>query len=165
MDKATGDIWAVEFTSSREGESEVLPGLLAQFPSDQPIGTITADGAYDTRKCHSAVVEHGDTAVVPIRRNGRAWKDDCLAARPRNETLRATQRFGRVLWKRLTGYHARSRVETQMQRLKSTGQAHRLPRARPPSRRDPHPHRPNEPLLGPRKGQNHPRRLNLTGKG
>ena len=76
----------------------------------------------DTRKCHSAIVEHGGTAVIPIRRNGRAWKDDCLAARARNETLRATQRFGRALWKRLTGYHARSRVETQMQRLKSFGE-------------------------------------------
>jgi hypothetical protein len=122
MDMATGDIRAVEFTSSREGDSPVLPGLLAQLPPDQPIGTITADGAYDTRKCHSAIVEHGGTAVIPIRRNGRAWKDDCLAARARNETLRATQRFGRALWKRLTGYHARSRVETQMQRLKSFGE-------------------------------------------
>ena len=122
MDMATGDIRAVEFTSSREGDSPVLPGLLAQLPPDQPIGTIMADGAYDTRKCHSAIVEHGGTAVIPIRRNGRAWKDDSLAARARNETLRATQRFGRALWKRLTGYHARSRVETQMQRLKSFGE-------------------------------------------
>ena len=45
MDAATGDVCAVEFTSSREGDSPVLPGLLAQIPSDQPIGTITADGA------------------------------------------------------------------------------------------------------------------------
>lgn len=45
MDMATGDTRAVEFTSSREGDSPVLPGLLAQLPPDQPIGTITADGA------------------------------------------------------------------------------------------------------------------------
>ena len=45
MDTATGDIRAVEFTSSREGDSPVLPDLLAQIPPDQPIGTVTADGA------------------------------------------------------------------------------------------------------------------------
>jgi hypothetical protein len=122
MDVATGDIRGVEFTSSQQGDSPVLPDLLAQIPSDQPIGTVTADGAYDTRKCHSAVAERGATAVIPIRRNGRAWRDDCPAAKARNETLRATQRFGRALWKRLTGYHARSRIEAQMRRFKSLGE-------------------------------------------
>jgi hypothetical protein len=122
MDVATGDIRGVEFTSSREGDSPVLPGLLAQIPAEQPIGTVTADGAYDTRTCHSAIADRGATAIIPIRRNGRAWKDDCLAAWARNETLRATQRFGRAFWKRLTGYHARSRIEAQMRRLKSFGE-------------------------------------------
>ncbi|MBP1807458.1 IS5 family transposase [Rubellimicrobium aerolatum] len=122
MDAATGDIRAVEFTPSREGDSPVLPGLLAQIPVDQPIGTVTGDGAYDTRTCHTAISDRGGTAVIPIRRNGRAWKEDCPAAKARNETLRATQRFGRALWKRLTGYHARSRIEAQMRRLKSFGE-------------------------------------------
>jgi hypothetical protein len=55
MDAATGDICAVEFTSSQTGDSPVLPDLLAQIPADQPIGTVTADGAYDTRTCHTAI--------------------------------------------------------------------------------------------------------------
>ena len=122
MDVATGDIRGVEFTSSREGDSPVLPGLLAQIPTDQPIGTVTADGAYDTRMCHSAIAERGASAVIPIRKNGRAWKDDGPAAKARNETLRASRHFGRALWKRLTGYHARSRVEAQMRRLKAFGE-------------------------------------------
>jgi len=42
LDTATGDVRAVEF--SREGDSPVLPGLLAQIPPDQPVGTVTADG-------------------------------------------------------------------------------------------------------------------------
>ena len=45
MDRATGDIRAVEFTSSQQGDSPVLPDLPAPMPSDQPIGTVTADGA------------------------------------------------------------------------------------------------------------------------
>ena len=122
MDTATGDIRAVEFTSSSEGDSPVLPSLLEQIPSDQTIGTVTADGAYDTRTCHSAIAGRGATAIIPIRKNGRPWKEDGPAARARNETLRATRHFGRALWKRLTGYHARSRTEAQMRRLKSLGE-------------------------------------------
>ena len=59
MDAATGDIRAVEFTSSHQGDSPVLSDLLAQIPADQAIGTVTADGAYDTRRCHTALVERG----------------------------------------------------------------------------------------------------------
>ncbi|EIE52789.1 transposase, IS4 family protein [Citreicella sp. 357] len=45
MDTATSDIRAVEFTSSREGDSPVLPDLLGQVPENERIGTVTADGA------------------------------------------------------------------------------------------------------------------------
>ena len=134
MDVATGDVRAVEFTSSQTGDSPVLPDLLAQIPSDQPIGTVTGDGAYDTRTCHTAIAGRGGTAIIPIRRNGRPWKQDGPAARARNEILRASGYFGRAFWKRLTGYHARSRVEAQMLRLKAFGEriASRDPTAKPP---------------------------------
>lgn len=122
MDTATGDIRAVEFTPSREGDSPVLPDLLEQIPRGEQIGTVTADGAYDTRRCHTAIAGRDATAIIPIRRNGRAWKEDCPAAKARNETLRATRHFGRALWKRWTGYHVRSRIEAQMRRLKAFGE-------------------------------------------
>ena len=122
MDTATSDIRAVEFTPSRAGDSPMLPGLLDQIPEDEEIGTITADGAYDTRRCHAAIIERQATAIIPIRRNGRPWKEDCAAARARNETLRATRHYGRGFWKRWTGYHARSRIEAKMRCLKSFGE-------------------------------------------
>ena len=122
MDTATGDIRAVEFTSSREGDSPVLPDLLDQIPPDEQIGTVTGDGAFDTRRCHAAILERGGTAVIPIRKNGRRWKEDCPAARARNDTLRTTQRFGRAIWKRGSGYHVRSRIEARMRCLKSFGE-------------------------------------------
>ena len=122
MDIATSDIRAVEFTPSREGDSPVLPDLLGQIPEDEDIGTVTADGAYDTRRCHGAVIARGGTAIIPTRRNGRAWKEDCPAAKARNETLRATRHYGRVFWKRWTGYHTRSRVEAKMRCLKAFGE-------------------------------------------
>ena len=122
METATSDIRAVEFTPSREGDSPILPDLLGQIPEDEDIGTVTADGAYDTRRCHGAVIARGGTAIIPIRRNGRAWKEDCPAAKARNETLRATRHYGRAFWKRWTGYHARSRVEAKMRCLKAFGE-------------------------------------------
>ncbi len=132
MDTATSDIRAVEFSPSREGDSPVLPDLLGQITEDEGIGTVTADGAYDTRRCHSAVIARGGTEIIPIRRNGRAWKEDCPAARARNETLRATRCCGRAFWKRWTRYHARSRVEAKMRCLVAFGE--RIA-ARDPNRR------------------------------
>lgn len=114
MDPATSDIRAVEFTSSRDGDSPVLPDLPDQIPEAEQIGTVTADGACDTRRCHTAIIARDAIPIIPIRKNGRAWKEDCPAARARNETLRATRHSGRAFWKRWTGYHARSRIEAKM---------------------------------------------------
>ena len=122
MDTETGDIRAVELTSRRQGDSPLLPDLLEQIPEDEEIATVTGDGAYDTRRCHAAIIEHGADAVIPIRRNGRAWKEDCPAALARNEILRATRHLGRALWKKWAGYHVRSRVEAQMNCLKLFGE-------------------------------------------
>lgn len=45
MDPATSDIRAVEFTSSRDGDSPVLPELLAQIPVGEPIAASKTLGA------------------------------------------------------------------------------------------------------------------------
>lgn len=122
MDTATSDIRAVEFTPSSDGDSPVLPDLLDQIPEGKEIGTVTADGAYDTRRCHTAIIDRQATAIIPIRKSGRPWKEDCPAAVARNETLRATRHYGRAFWKRWTGYHARSRIEAKMRCLKAFGE-------------------------------------------
>ncbi len=122
MDAGTGDVRAVEFTSSRQGDSPLLPELLAQIPPGEPIGTVTADGAYDTRKCHDAIIERGANGIIPIRRNGRVWREDYSAAIARNESLRATRHLGRAFWKRWTEYHVRSRIEARMNCWKLFGE-------------------------------------------
>lgn len=113
---------AAPFSLSRDGDSPILPELLDQIPEDEEIGTVTADGAYDTRRCHTAIIDRQATAIIPIRKNGRPWKEDCPAARARNETLRATRHYGRAFWKRWTGYHAGSRIEAKMRCLKAFGE-------------------------------------------
>jgi transposase len=52
----------------------VLPDLLDQIPADEEIGSVTADGAYDTRKCHDAIADRGAHAVIPPRKNAKPWK-------------------------------------------------------------------------------------------
>ena len=100
MDTATSDIRAEEFTPSRDGDSPVLPDLLGQIPVDENISTVTADGAYDTRRCHTAILARDAAPIIPIRKNGRSWKENCPAAISRSETLRATRYYGRAFWKR-----------------------------------------------------------------
>ena len=80
---------------------------------------MTGDGAFDTRRCHTAILDRGGTAVIPIRKNGRLWKEDCPAARARNDIFPATRRFGRATWKHWSGYHVRSPIEAKMRCLKS----------------------------------------------
>ncbi|MGL4290884.1 MAG: IS5 family transposase [Phreatobacter sp.] len=121
MDTATSDIRAVEFTTSRDGDSPVLPELLDQKPEGEEIGTVTGDGAYDTRRCHTAIIDREAAAIIPIRKNGRPWKEDCPAAVARNDILHNVKTEGRAGWKRRTGYHARSRIEAKMRCLKAFG--------------------------------------------
>lgn len=45
----------------------MLPDLLDQIASDQEIATVTADGAYDTRRCHNFIADRGAAAIIPPR--------------------------------------------------------------------------------------------------
>ena len=95
-----------------------IPELLAQIPADQDIASV----AYDTRMCHDAIADHGAAAIIPPRKNAKPWKTVTAGAVARNEALRASKYLGRALWRRWSGYHRRSRVETKMHCVKLLGQ-------------------------------------------
>ena len=96
----------------------MLPELLDRIPADQDIGSITADGACDTRKGHDAIADRGATAFghsldpvafvpsLPPRKNVKPWKTATAGAAARNEALRASKYLGRGLWRRCSGYQA-----------------------------------------------------------
>jgi len=71
----------------------------------------------------------GPTSLCRRVATGQPWKDQADFARARNETLAAAQHLGWRLWKKWTGYHRRSLVETTMGRFKLLGDrlAARLP--------------------------------------
>jgi hypothetical protein len=128
------EIRAAEFTASDVGDAPMLPELLDQIPAEQEIATVTADGAFDTRKCHDAIAARGATAFghalepvagppsLPPRKNAKPWKPDTAGAIARNEILRTSKRVGRTIWRRWSGYHRRSRAETKMHCVKLLGQ-------------------------------------------
>ena len=89
----------------------MLPKLLNQIPADQPIGKVTVDGAYDTRGCHAAIAARSACAVIPARKNARPSLENTPGAQARSNTVRATHRLGRTIWRRWNGDHLRSLVE------------------------------------------------------
>jgi transposase len=122
IDEQTLEIRAVEITGSDTGDAPMLPHLLDQIPHDQEIGSVTADGAYDTRRCHNAIADRGAAAVIPPRRNVQPWKPTTAGAIARNDALRASRYLGRALWRNWSGYHRRSRAERKMHCVKLLGQ-------------------------------------------
>ena len=122
IDEKSLEIRAAEFNTSDVGDAPMLPELLDQIPPDQEIATVTADGAFDTRKCHDAIATRGAAAIIPPRKNAKPWKPDTAGAIARNEILRTSKRVGRTIWRRWSGYHRRSRAETKMHCVKLLGQ-------------------------------------------
>ena len=80
IDEETLEVRAVEVTTNNIGDAPMLPELLDQIPPDQDIGSVTADGAYDTRKCHDAIAARDAHAVIPPRKNAKPWKPPLVHA-------------------------------------------------------------------------------------
>jgi hypothetical protein len=97
IDEEALEIRAIEATSSRIGDALVLPDLLNQIPPNEEIGSVTADGAYDTRKCHDAIAARNAHAVIPPRKNAELWKPDTPGARARNKAVRSSKYLRRAL--------------------------------------------------------------------
>lgn len=72
----------MEITRSHIGDAPILPDLLSQVPADQEIGSVTAVGVYDRRKCHYSIADRGAYAVIPSRKNAKPWKTSMLARSP-----------------------------------------------------------------------------------
>ena len=101
IDEETLEIRAIEVTSSSIGDAPMLPDFLDQIPSDEEIGTVTADGAYDTRKCHDAIAARNAHPVIPPRKNAKLWPPplSCMQACTAGQWTRPeqgpeTKRFG-----------------------------------------------------------------------
>ncbi len=113
IDEETLEVRTGEVTSSNIRDAPVLPDLENQIPPDQDIGSATADGAYDTRKCREAIAARDAHAVVPPRKNAKPWKPTSAGAIARNDAVNAQRYLGRTLWRRWSGRSQKSKSASQ----------------------------------------------------
>jgi len=66
------------------------------------------------------VTRCGATPVIPPRKNARIRKSS--VSEHRNAAIAACKRLGLSIWKRWSGYHRRSLVETKMNCIKRLGE-------------------------------------------
>lgn len=100
IDAQTLEIRAIEITDNAIGDAPMLPELLAQIPPDEPVCSVSADGACYTKACHEAIAGRQAAAIIPTRRNAKPLTDARAGAQARNEILRTTRKLGRTIWKK-----------------------------------------------------------------
>jgi len=106
-------------------EKEVLPALLQQVTTT--VQQVSGDGGYDYISCYMILAQRGARATISPRCNARIWGTPQVTNRDAN--LRRIQElqgrkqkdknWGRKAWKKESGYHRRSLVETGIFRLKT----------------------------------------------
>jgi Transposase DDE domain len=118
INAATQEIVAEVLTSRSADDADLVPQLLAQV--DPPVAKLYGDGAYDRWKLYDELAQEEIQPVIPPRRGAaiRQHGNSAAPPLPRDEALRGIRRQGRKGWKRASGYHRRSLVETSMFRLK-----------------------------------------------
>ena len=121
IDAETLQIRAVQLTTNNVSDSQVLGDLLDQIPQDEHIDSVYTVGAYDTKRCRQLITDRNEHAIIPPRKNAKPWKGTKVHSLERNELLRTVKRLGRTLWKKWSGYHQRSLVETKMHCIKLLG--------------------------------------------
>lgn len=115
MDADLQQITSALLTDKDVVDPRCLPRLLKQVQAD--VERIYGDGAYDSRQCYRAIYKRKALPVIPPRKGSTLWGDDYL--KDRNSNLRGVRKLGLEAWKKRSGYHRRSLVETAFYRLKT----------------------------------------------
>ncbi|WP_342701551.1 IS5-like element ISEcl3 family transposase (plasmid) [Enterobacter asburiae] len=114
-DSATHEIICADLSLSGTTDAQALPELINQ--THRKIREASADGAYDTRYCHDALLRKKIRPLIPPRSGAQYWPDKY---HERNHAV-ANQHLsgGNDVWKKKVSYHRRSIAETAMFRIKS----------------------------------------------
>lgn len=121
IDAETQDIVVNEMTRNNKGDGEIAEIMVDRIRGR--IDKIYGDGAYDGCDFREKLHTRGSKCIVPPPHNAtykgarEGWQ------RERDESLAEIQGLGggeegRKLWKKLSGYHVRSLVETSFSRMK-----------------------------------------------
>ena len=111
----SGEIIVGKLTDVSEADCELLPRMLNECP--RTVKRAYGDGAYDTMECRKALQARGIEEIIPPRKNAKPHglpqttsRDDAIfiiAGLGGNEVAKG-------IWKKASGYHKRSLVETSI---------------------------------------------------
>ena len=117
----TGEIVASDLTARRTHDCTQVPALLEQI--DDPLASVSADGAYDTKAVYEAAHERGEgravRVLIPPGRNAQLSPKSSAALQERDRNIRSIRELGRREWHTHSGYSQRSMVENTMYRYKT----------------------------------------------
>jgi hypothetical protein len=116
VDADKHEIAAVEPTPDDVGDVSAFADLLDQI--EQPVGSMTADGAYDGDAIYDEVLQRHPAARVIIPPRSTAILSEAGTTQ-RDDHLRSIEQHGRLGWQRRSGYGRRSLVETATYRYKT----------------------------------------------
>ena len=115
VDGATYEIICADLSNSSTTDAQALPDLIKQ--THREIREASADGAYDTRYCHDALLSKKIKPLIPPRSGAQYWPD---LYHERNHAVANQHLSGsNDTWKKKVGYHRRSLAETAMFRFKT----------------------------------------------
>ncbi|CRL44600.1 Transposase DDE domain protein [Sodalis glossinidius str. 'morsitans'] len=114
-DSVTHEIICADLSLSGTTDAQALPALINQ--TQRKIREASADGAYDTRYCHDALLRKKIRPLIPPRGGAQYWPD---RYHERNYAV-ANQRLSgsNDVWKKQVGYHRRSVAKTAIFRFKT----------------------------------------------
>ena len=114
MDASTHEVICADLSLNNVTDAEAFPGLIHQ--THRKIRVASADGAYDTRRCHDELRRKKIKALIPARTRAGYWQAEYA---DRNQAV-ARQRLtgSNAYWKWHTAYNRRSVAETAMYRVK-----------------------------------------------
>jgi len=115
LDADSQQVVVALLTDSTVVDPRCLPPQLKQI--EARIERVYGDGAYDARPCYRAIHQRGARAIIPPRSGSTLQQEDYL--KDRNRNLRGVGKHGLKGWKRRSGYHRRSLIETAFFRLKT----------------------------------------------
>lgn len=89
------------------------PQLQRRVPAPEEAAGATALYRASTTAL-SLLVDSTGIKFLGTRKNAQPWKATLVGAVVRNDALRACHRLGHSIWRKWSGYHRRSLVETKM---------------------------------------------------
>jgi hypothetical protein len=116
VDPDSHEVVMLELTESNVNDGTQTAKLLPEGL----IGKVYADGAYPGKRSMDAIAIRGGTPVIPVRTGTCIVKNPSPGQALRNQLVRDKRAAGgKKAWKKESGYHRRSLVETHMFRLKT----------------------------------------------